>query len=236
MTPAMPKEIADAVDYADVRKNVTYADIERLCLEAVHYRLGTVVVPSALVRRATGCLAGTEVGISCFVGYPFGTQAAIVKAQEAAVAVEHGATELEIVLHHGAAQAARWAEVEAELAVVRQVVGTATLKLVAEASILSDDELSNVARLAADAGYAMIANSAGFRIVSTRPETQSTATPAVVERLVRAGGGRIRAKATGGVATREEVTRLLLAGAARVTVDAEPGVLRRLTGDGQEER
>ena len=235
MTSAIPREIAGAVEYTDVRKDVTYADVERICLEAVRHQLGTVVVPSALVRRAATCLAKTDVSVSCYVGYPFGTQAAIVKAREAEVAVAHGATELEIVLHHGAARAARWSEVEAELATVQRAAGIAMLKLVAEASFLEDDDLSSIARLAADVGYAIIANTAGFRIVSTRPDTQSEASPEVVERLVRAGGGRIRPKATGGVTVREDVIRLLSAGATRVAVNAAPGAPRRLAGTQQEE-
>jgi deoxyribose-phosphate aldolase len=231
MTARIPEQVAGAIDYTDVRKDVTYADIERICLEAVEHRLGAVVVPSVLVRRAAACLTSADVGLSCYVGYPFGTQAAGVKAREAEVAVEHGATELDVVLHHGTARAARWPEVEAELATVKNAAGPALLKLVIEASILSDDELSTIARTAADAGYALIANTAGFRIVSTRPETQTSASPTLIGRLVDLGGGRIQTKACGGVWTREDIDGLLAAGAARVRLDAEPGLLRHLTQD-----
>ena len=236
MTARIPEQVAGAIDYTDVRKDVTYGDIERICIEAVAYGLGTIVVPSALVRRAADCLASTDVGVSCYVGYPFGTQAAVVKAREAEVAIEHGAKEVEVVLHHGAARAERWAEVEAELATVKNAAGLALLKLVVEASILSDDELAAVARLAADVGYAIIANTAGFRIVSTQPETQSEASPQAIHRLDGAGDGRIRPKATGGVRTGKDIVRLLAAGAARVTLDAEPGLPRRLTENTWEER
>ena len=231
MTARIPEQVAGTIDYTDVRKDVTYADIERICLEAVEHQLGAVVVPSALVRRAAACLAGTDVVVSCYVGYPFGTQAAVVKAREAEAAVEHGATELDVVLHHGTARAARWPEVEAELGTVKNAAGPTLLKLVVEASILTDDELSTVARTAADAGYAMIANTAGFRIVSTQPETQSEVSPSLIGRLVALGGGRIQTKACGGVRTREDIDGLLAAGAARVRLDAEPGLLRRLAED-----
>ena len=231
MTARIPEQVAGTIDYTDVRKDVTYADIERICLEAVEHQLGAVVVPSALVRRAAACLAGTDVVVSCYVGHPFGTQAAVVKAREAEAAVEHGATELDVVLHHGTARAARWPEVEAELATVKNAAGPTLLKLVVEASILTDDELSTVARTAAAAGYAMIANTAGFRIVSTQPETQSEVSPSLIGRLVDLGGGRIQTKACGGVRTREDIDDLLAAGAARVRLDAEPGLLRRLAED-----
>jgi deoxyribose-phosphate aldolase len=235
MTPRIPRQPARVIDYTDVRKDVTYADVERICLEARDHRVGAVVVPSVLVRRAAVCLADTEVAVSCYVGYPFGTQAAGVKAREAEVAAVHGATEIEVVPHYGAVRAARWQQVEAELRTVRGAAEAATFKLVVELSCLSDDELATLARIAADAGYALIANTAGFRIVSTRPETEAQATLETIARLVRAADGRIRPKAIGGIKTYAEIVRLLEAGAARVAVNAEPGILGRLAEAAQED-
>ena len=236
MTLRIPDQPARAIDYTDVRKGITYADVERICLEARHHRVGAVVVPSALVHRAAVCLADVDVAVACYIGYPFGTQAVGVKAREAEVAVAHGATEIEVVPHYGAVRAARWEQVEVELHTVRGTIETATPKLVVELSYLSDDELTTIARIAADAEYALIANTAGFRIVSTRPETEAQATPEAIERLVRAAGGRIRPKAVGGIKTYAEVVRLLEAGAARIAVDAEPGILGRLAEEAEEDR
>jgi deoxyribose-phosphate aldolase len=236
MTLRIPGRHAHAIDYTDVRKEITYADVERICLEARDHQVGAVVVPSALVHRAAVCLADVDVAVACYIGYPFGTQAAGVKAREAEVAVAHGATEIEVVPHYGAVRAARWEQVEVELHTVRGTVETATPKLVVELSYLSDDELTTVARIAADAGYALIANTAGFRIVSTRPETEAQATPEAIERLLRAAGGRIQPKAIGGIKTYAEVVRLLEAGAARVAVNAEPGILGRLAEEAEEDR
>lgn len=235
MTPRIPHQPARAIDYTDVRKDITYGDVERICLEARDHQVGAVVVPSALVHRAAVCLADADVAVSCYVGYPFGTQAAGVKAREAEVAVAHGATEIEVVPHYGAVRAARWEQVEAELCTVRGAVEAATFKLVVELSYLSDDELTTIARIAADAGYALIANTAGFRIVSTRPETEAQATPETIERLVQTAGDRIQPKAIGGIKTYAEIARLLEAGAARVAVNAEPGILGRLAEAAQED-
>ena len=235
MTQRIPEEVARTIDYTDVRKDITYGDVERICLEARDHRIGAVVVPSALVHRAAVCVADSGVAVSCYVGYPFGTQAASVKAREAEVAVAHGADEIEVVPHHGAVRAARWPEVEAELSTVQGAGSAATFKLVVELSYLSSKELATIARIAADAGYTLIANTAGFRIVSTRPETEAQATPETIERLVQAADGRIRPKAIGGIKTYAEIARLLEAGAARVAVDAEPGILRRLAEAPQED-
>jgi len=227
----LPPELASAIDYTDVRKEMTYADVERICLEAVAHRIGTLVVPSALVSHAIAPLSGADVRVACYVGYPFGTQAASVKAREAEDAVAEGAAEIELVLHHGAIRAGRWEEVKTELSTVRRAVGGAMCKLIVEESYLSDEELATLVCVALDAGYTMIANTAGFRIVSTQPETERTATPEVVARLLRAGEGRMGVKAIGGVDTWADIGRLLEAGASRVAVNAGPGRLRRLAAE-----
>jgi deoxyribose-phosphate aldolase len=236
MTHHIPEQFTHSIEYTDVRKELTYTDIDRICLEAHENRVASVVVPSALVRRAAACLAGSGVPVGCYVGYPFGTQAPCVKAREAEIAVEHGASEIEVVPHQGTVRAGRWAEVEAELSTVRRAADAATLKVVVEASYLTDEELSSVARLAVEAGYSFIANTAGFRVVSTQPDTQAAATPETVARLIRAANGQIGAKAIGGIRTAANIARLLEAGITRVAVCAEPGLLSQLAEEAQEIR
>jgi len=227
MTSRIPQELASRIDLTDVRKILTYADVERGCLEARHYGVASFVVPSALVRRAANCLSDSDVAVACYVGYPFGTQAPGVKAREAGVAREHGARGIELVPHYGTLRTGRWSDVERELQTVRRAAEAATLGVVVEVAYLSNDELSRFASVAADAGYTRIANTAGFRVVSTQPDSEAAATEETVARLARAGGGRILPKAVGGIRTRVDAARLLKAGAARLGVDATPGLLRR---------
>ena len=40
MTPRIPRDLARAIDYTDVRKDITYADVERVCLEARDHQVG----------------------------------------------------------------------------------------------------------------------------------------------------------------------------------------------------
>ena len=227
MMRRIPQELARAIDLTEVRKDLTYRDVERSCFEARNYGIASVVVPSALVRRAATCLSDSDVAVMCYVGYPFGTQAPGVKAREAHVALEQGAREIELVPHHGAIRAGRWSDVERELEAVRGAVKAATLGVVVEAAYLSDEQLSRFASVAADVGCVRIANTAGFRVVSTRPDSQVAATEGTVARLAHAGRGRILPKAVGGIYTRGDAARLIGAGAARVGVDAVPGLLRR---------
>ncbi len=220
----LAKPLAEVVDYTDLRKEITYADVEALCLEAAVYGVRTVVVPSALVSRAVRRLAGAA-RVSCPIAYPFGTQAAVVKAREAEVAVASGAAELEVVPHFGALRARRWEAAAAELETVARAAGGATLKLVLETGILEADVLKRACALARDTGFAFVSNTVGFRLVSTEPGTVGSASEEAIGRLVRWAGGSIGVKVVGGVASIADVERWRVAGATRVAVSAQRGLL-----------
>jgi len=233
MRPRISSRLARAMELTNIKKEITYAELEATCLEGLEHRVACVVVPSALVRRAADALRGSEVRVGCYVGYPFGTQAPAVKAREAEVAVSHGAREIELVPHFGAVQADRWDDVKRELEDVRAAGGEAVMKLVVEASVLGDDPLAFLIRLAVSAGYRWISNTCGFRIVSTRPETEATASPAAIKRLHRLGTEWVRWKAAGRIQKADEAAALIEAGAERVGVSMGPGMLRRWAEEGE---
>ncbi len=220
------ESIAHAIEYTDLRKTLTYRDIETLCVEAKHYGIGTVHVPSAMVPHAVACCAGQGPSIATVVSYPFGTQSACVKAREAAVAVEQGACELDVVPHFGAILAHRWQDVQQELSSIRKASGDAALKLVLETGRLSSDQLQQACAIAADTGFQYVVNTVAFRLVSTDPDAEGAASVEIVQSLRDLGGGRLEIKAAGGVTARHQVLELLGAGAQRIAVSVSAGVLR----------
>ena len=211
---------AGAIEYTDLRKGLRYRDVECLCREALFLGLGAVVVPTMLVSTAAEALAGSGVGVGCVVSYPFGTQPVAGKQAEIEAAVRDGATEIDVVPHLGTVRAERWADVEAELVGLRRASAEVPLKLVIEMSLLDHGVVRSVADLASDLGYDYLVSSAGFRVVSTRPESAGAATTAIVERMVEAARGRLRVKAAGGVTSAAQIAALVSAGAERVAVDA----------------
>jgi deoxyribose-phosphate aldolase len=225
---SLPDAMAETIDYTDLRKDITYSDVEALCLEATVYGLRTVVVPSALVAQAARRLAGAA-RVSCPIAYPFGTQAAAVKAREAEVAIAAGASELEVIPHFGALRARRWEDAAAELRVVAKAARGATLKLVLEIDLLEPDVLEHACALARDAGFAFVSNTIGFRLVSTQPEMVGSASEETVRRLVRIAGNALAAKAVGGITSLADVGRWRAAGAVRVAVAARRGLLAAWT-------
>jgi deoxyribose-phosphate aldolase len=233
MTGQKPSEeqvnrIARAIEYTDLRKTICIRDVETMCAEAVLCGLGGVVVPSALVREAARCLGRGGLFVGTVISYPFGTQSSVVKAREAAVAVDHGANELDVVAHFGAIFAERWNSVREELAEIRRAAEEVSLKLVLEAERLSMSQMREACAIAADEGFEYVVNTVGFRIVSTDPEAEGTASIEGVRSLRELAGDSLRLKAAGGITTLEQANDLLGAGADRVAIPALPGLLRAM--------
>jgi len=220
--------IADAIEYTDLRKTITYRDVEMMCTEAIHYGLRTLVVPSALVQHAVSCCVGQARSIATVISYPFGTQSPNVKAREAAVAVEQGCSELDAVPHFGAILAERWGDVRKELVMIRSASGDVPLKLVLETGRLSSSQIREVCSIAADSGFSYVVNTVGFRLVSTDPDAEGSASVPIVHSLRESAGTALHIKAAGGIKTLQAVRDLLAAGAQRVAVPMVPGVLRSM--------
>ena len=228
-------QLAASVEYTDLRKTITYRDVETMCTEAEHFGFAAVVIPSALVRHAIACLGGDGPAVVTVISYPFGTQSPTVKAREAAAAVDHGAHELDVVPHFGAILSQRWAELREELDVIRKATGHALLKLVLESERLTEQQLRRACAEAEGAGFEYVVNTLGFRIVSTDPEAEGTASAPGIASLRAHVGGTLKIKAAGGVASREAVGALLDAGASRVAMLALPGLARSMGRSGDRE-
>ena len=224
---ALPR-VADSIEYTDLRKTITYRDLETMCCEAAVCGFRTVVVPSALVRRAAVCVGRGGPSVATVISYPFGSQSASVKAREAEAAVEDGARELDVVPHFGTILAERWDVVGHELAEIRRATGEITLKLVLEAGLLSSSRIREACSIAANQGFEYVVNTVGFRIVSTDPDAEGSASVGVLESLRGLVGDGLKLKAAGGVTTLQAVNELLDAGADRVAIPVRAGLLRAM--------
>ncbi|MBU1050685.1 deoxyribose-phosphate aldolase [Candidatus Bipolaricaulota bacterium] len=220
--------IARAIEYTDLRKTVTYRDVETMCLEAVHYGIGTILVPSALIARAVACCEDEGPSIASVLSYPFGTQSACVKSCEAAVAVEQGVRELDVVPHFGAILANRWDDVHRELSSIRKASDNVPLKLVLETGRLTTEQLQGACSVAVDSGFQYVVNTVAFRLVSTDPNAEGTASVGIIRSLLELASNQLRVKAAGGVSSLHQARNLLEAGAQRVAIAMSPGLLRAM--------
>ena len=88
-----------------------------LCEEATDLGVAAVCVSPSHLPITDGL--GVGIGVATVIGFPSGAHQPAVKAHEAEVAVDAGATELDMVVNLGLVKAGEWLAVGDDIAAVR---------------------------------------------------------------------------------------------------------------------
>ncbi|MDQ1408518.1 MAG: deoxyribose-phosphate aldolase [Acidobacteriaceae bacterium] len=208
--PTNASSVAALIDHTLLKAEATRNDIERICGEALQYRFASVCVNSVFVDQVSEALRNSPVKTCVVVGFPLGANLATVKLDEARVALERGAQEIDTVIHIGALKAGDDAAVRSEIESLSRVVHgrRAILKVIIETALLSEEEKVRACRAARDAGADFVKTSTGF--------STSGATVRDVALMRREVGREIGVKASGGVRTLDDLLEMVNAGATRI--------------------
>ncbi|MCL2091994.1 MAG: deoxyribose-phosphate aldolase [Micrococcales bacterium] len=219
--PMGPAELAQFIDHTLLRPEATRAEIADLVATAVDLGVYAVCVspvhlPLDVPLRADGTKV---VKVTTVVGFPSGAHKTAIKVAEATQAVADGADEIDMVVDLGAAKERRFDDVRADIAAVRAVVPQPLLlKVVVESAVLSDHELIETCRAAADAGADYIKTSTGYHPAGG----VTTRAVGIISGTI---GGRLGLKASGGLSTAADAISMITAGASRLGMSRTAEVL-----------
>jgi deoxyribose-phosphate aldolase len=219
--------IARLIDHTVLRPEATQADIERLCEEARQHGFYSVCVNPAWVALCRRLVTGSDVKVSCVVGFPLGANLPETKAAEALAAVRDGASELDMVLNVGALKSADDALVLADIRGVTEAAHKAGghCKVILETCLLTEDEKVRACRLVVEAGADFVKTSTGFSKGGATVQDVS-----LMSGLVRKAG--LGVKASGGIRTLADLRAMVQAGATRIGTSSGIGILREAAGQG----
>ncbi|HXO60819.1 MAG TPA: deoxyribose-phosphate aldolase [Candidatus Acidoferrales bacterium] len=208
--PTNSAGVAALIDHTLLKAEATRNDIERICREALQYRFASVCVNSVFVNQVSEALRNSPVKTCVVVGFPLGANLPAVKLDEARVALEQGAQEIDMVIHIGALKAGDDAAVRSEIESLSRLVHErrAILKVIIETALLSEEEKVRACRAARDARADFVKTSTGF--------STSGATLGDVELMRCEVGGEMGVKASGGVRTLDDLMNMVDAGATRI--------------------
>jgi deoxyribose-phosphate aldolase len=217
-----PAELARLVDHTLLKPEATAADVEAVVREAVELATFAVCVSPSMVSVAVSSRPSDGPVVAAVAGFPSGKHCSEVKAREAALAVDDGAAEIDMVIDIGAALTGDLSAVRNDISVVRQAVPGATLKVIVESAALLEHReastLVDVCRVAEDAGADFVKTSTGFH-------PSGGASIWAVELMAGAVGGRLGVKASGGIRTGADALAMIAAGATRLGLSATRAVL-----------
>ena len=207
--------LAAQIDHTLLAPEATTDDVVALCEEATDLGVAAVCVSPSHLPITAGL--GVGIGVATVIGFPSGAHQPAVKAHEAEVAVDAGATELDMVVNLGLVKAGEWLAVGDDIAAVR-FASPVLLKVILETGVLTDEEIVEACRTAEASGADYVKTSTGFH-------PSGGASVHAVELMANTVGGRLGIKASGGIRDAATALAMLDAGATRLGCSASRAIL-----------
>lgn len=219
-SPELPaRMLARLFDHTLLRPEVGRAQIEKWCHEGRQFGVAAVYVNPVWVPVAARLLSGSGVRVGTVSGFPLGASTTEIKRAEAWEAIRAGAQEIDMVLNVGALKSGELERAEGDIRGVVEVCheAGATLKVILETALLSEEEKVAACRIAVRAGADFVKTSTGFG--------PAGATTHNVHLMRETVGPDVGVKASGGIRTLADALTMLEAGANRLGTSATVTIL-----------
>ncbi len=201
------KEILSRVDHTALKAFTTWAEIKKLCEEAIEYKMASVCVPPSYIKQIKDTF-GDKINICTVIGFPLGYNSTDVKVFETKKAIEDGAGEVDMVINVCELKNKNYDYVENEIRALREVSKGKILKVIVETCYLTEEEKVRLCRMVTDAKVDYIKTSTGFGT--------GGATIDDIRLFKQNIGSEIKMKASGGVRSREDMEVYISEGCGRI--------------------
>lgn len=215
-----PEKLAGMIDHTNIKPDATNEDIKKLCDEAVEFNFSSACVTPVNAALAHDILEDTGINVCAVIGFPFGTNKSEIKAFEALVAVEDGATELDMVLNIGALKSSKNALVQREIEGVVESADGMVVKVIIETALLTDQEKIEACILSKDAGADYVKTSTGIGYPGANVYD--------VELIRNTVGPDMGVKASGGIRNLKTTLDMIKAGASKIGTSTGPAIMKDL--------
>ncbi len=202
-------DFAKYIDHTILKPDAPIDAVRRVIDEARACGFATAVVPPSSLELVKDYAKGVRLGT--VVGFPNGYMPTRAKVAEVRYAIEEGAEEIDVVMNIHWFKSRLYDKVLEDLrAVVKEAksYGNIIVKVIIETCYLTDEEKVKATEIVADAGADFVKTSTGFG--------PRGATVHDVALLAKAGRGRVKVKASGGIRHAEDAIAMILAGAERI--------------------
>tara|TARA_Y100000994_G_scaffold231426_1_gene217815 strand:- start:202 stop:867 length:666 start_codon:yes stop_codon:yes gene_type:complete len=201
-------ELASYIDHTLLKPDATRAQLEQLCAEAAEHQFSTVCVNGSRVELAYSLLEDSDVQVCTVVGFPLGAMDADAKRYETEVAVDLGASEIDMVMNVGRFKDGEHDYIVREIRDVVEAADDRVVKVILETCLLPNDEIAQACKLVTQAQAHFVKTSTGFGNAGATLEHV---------RLMRETVGQFAGvKAAGGVRNADDARAMIEAGATRI--------------------
>lgn len=201
------KELLAITDHTLLAPSSTPADILRTVEEGILFSTASVCIPPCYVKLASAHAKGA-LPICTVIGFPHGNSTPAAKANEARLAVEDGADEIDMVINIGLLKSGDDEGVLADILAVRNACRGKILKVIIETAMLTEEEKIRACKIVSESGADFIKTSTGYG--------GGGATVPDVALLRRYTAKEIKVKAAGGISSFADACAMVSAGADRL--------------------
>lgn len=201
------RELAYYVDHTQLSQTAVWADIEKLCDEAIRFETASVCIPPSYVKQAKEYV-GEKMAVCTVIGFPNGYNTTEVKEFETRQALEDGADEIDMVINLGWVKDGQYDLVEEEIRTLKKACGEKILKVIIETCLLTEEEKIRMCEVVTASGADFIKTSTGF--------SKAGATFEDIELFAKHVGENVKIKAAGGISSLEDAEKFLELGADRL--------------------
>ena len=201
------QDVLAKVDHTVLKQTATWADIQKLCDDAVKYHTASICIPPAYVKQAAEYLNG-RIPVCTVIGFPNGSNTTESKSFEVRDAVKNGAEELDMVVNIGWVKDGKYEDVLREINFLKEACGGKLLKVIIETCLLTKDEIVSLFDVVSRSDADFIKTSTGFSTAGATFED--------VELMVKHMTGGKKVKAAGGISGFEDGKRFIELGAQRL--------------------
>lgn len=212
--------VAKYIDHTMLNPDATKNQIKKLCDEAKKYKFASVCVNPYYVKYASEELRGTDIDITCVVGFPLGSNLSQIKKFETQEAINCGADEIDMVLNISALKNNEIDIVKKDIDLVIEAANGKVVKVIIETCLLTKKEKILACEIIKECGADFAKTSTGF--------SSGGATLDDVKLMKEIVGSNIGIKASGGIRTLEDVKKFIKAGASRIGASKSVSIINEI--------
>lgn len=210
-------KFVEMIDHTYLKPEGTSKEIDKLIDEAIQWKFGGICINSSWVKHAKEKIGKNNIKIISVVGFPLGAGATQAKAQEAKLAIDHGADEIDMVMNIGRFRDGQYDYVLNEIKKIKEIIGDKVLKVIVETALLKNYEIEKAAEIVLNSGADFIKTSTGF---SYRGATFDD-----IEIFNKVIKGKIKIKAAGGIKSISDLERYVELGVERFGTSSSIAIL-----------
>lgn len=211
------QEMLHHVDHTQLKPFATWADIQKLCDEAIAYGTASVCIPPAYIKRVHDTY-GEKINICTVVGFPLGYSVTAAKVAEVKQALTEGCNEIDMVINISDVKNGDFDKVEEEIRTLKAACGDHILKVIIETCYLTTEEKIAMCHAVTNAGADYIKTSTGFGTGGATIED--------VKLFKENIGPSVKIKAAGGISTIDDLKAFLDLGCDRIGTSRAVGLLK----------